>query len=71
MDIDAIEPDRDFVEVVEQAVDSCDALIAPIGKQCLTITDDAGLRRMPAIFGLSPHWSKLHACRAPQPCQMC
>ena len=46
MDIDAIEPGLDFVEVIEQAVGSCDALIALIGKQWLTITDDAGLRRL-------------------------
>jgi hypothetical protein len=46
MDIDAIEPGLDFVEVIEQAVGSCDALIALIGKHWLTITDDAGRRRL-------------------------
>jgi hypothetical protein len=46
MDIDTIEPGLDFVEVIEQAVGSCDALIALIGKQWLTITDDAGRRRL-------------------------
>jgi formylglycine-generating enzyme required for sulfatase activity len=44
MDIDTIEPGLDFVEAIEQAVGSCDALIALIGKQWLTITDDAGRR---------------------------
>jgi formylglycine-generating enzyme required for sulfatase activity len=44
MDIDTIEPGLDFVEVIEQAVDSCDALIALIGRQWLTIADDAGRR---------------------------
>lgn len=46
MDIDTIEPGLDFVEVIEQAVGSCDALIALIGKQWLTITDAAGQRRL-------------------------
>ena len=46
MDIDTIEPGLDFVEVIAQAVGSCDALIALIGKQWLTITDDAGRRRL-------------------------
>jgi TIR domain len=45
MDI-TIEPGLDFVEVIEQAVGSCDALIAVIGKQWLAITDDGGLRRL-------------------------
>jgi hypothetical protein len=46
MDIDTIEPGLDFVEVIGQAVGSCDALIALIGKQWLTLTDDAGRRRL-------------------------
>jgi hypothetical protein len=46
MDINTIEAGLDFVEVIEQAVGSCDVLIALIGKQWLTITDDAGLRRL-------------------------
>jgi len=37
MDIDAIEPGLDFVEVIEKAVGSCDVLIALIG--WLTIKD--------------------------------
>jgi formylglycine-generating enzyme required for sulfatase activity len=44
MDIDTIEPGLDFVEVIEKAVGSCDALIALIGRQWLTITDAAGRR---------------------------
>jgi formylglycine-generating enzyme required for sulfatase activity len=44
MDIDAIDPGLDFVEVIEQAVGSCDALIALIGRQWLTISDDSGRR---------------------------
>jgi TIR domain/Sel1 repeat len=46
MDIDTIEPGLDFAEVIEQAVSSCDALVALIGRQWLTITDDAGRRRL-------------------------
>src|SRR5437868_2808199 len=39
MDIDNIPVGRDFAEVIESAVSSCDVLIAIIGKQWLTITD--------------------------------
>jgi formylglycine-generating enzyme required for sulfatase activity len=46
MDIDTIEPGLDFVEVIEEAVGSCDALVALIGRQWLTITDEAGNRRL-------------------------
>jgi len=46
MDIDTIEPGLDFVEVIEQAVGSCDALLALIGRQWLTLTDDDGQRRL-------------------------
>jgi hypothetical protein len=83
MDIDTMEPGLDFVEVIEQAMGSCDALIALIGRQWLTITDDSGRRldnpetssgsksqrRLPAIFESSPRWSTPHACRAPQTCR--
>jgi hypothetical protein len=46
MDIDAIEPGVDFVEVIERAVSSCDVLVAVIGKQWLTVTDANGRRRL-------------------------
>ena len=46
MDINTIEPGLDFVEVIEQAVGQCDALIALIGKQWLTLSDDTGRRRL-------------------------
>jgi hypothetical protein len=46
MDINTIEPGLDFVEVIEQAVGSCDALVALIGRQWLTITDTSGQRRL-------------------------
>jgi formylglycine-generating enzyme required for sulfatase activity len=52
MDIDSLEPGRDFVEVIQKAVGSCDALLALIGKQWLTIADENGCRRidMPEDF---------------------
>lgn len=46
MDIDTLEPGADFVDVIEHAVGACDALIALIGKQWLTITDEQGRRRL-------------------------
>jgi cytoskeletal protein RodZ len=38
MDVDAIEPGQDFVTVIENAVGSCEILIAIIGKQWLSST---------------------------------
>lgn len=46
MDVDNIEPGLDFVEVLQQTVSSCDALIAVIGKQWLVTNDDEGHRRL-------------------------
>ena len=41
-DIDSIELGDDFVEVITTAVGSCDVLLALIGDQWLTITDEDG-----------------------------
>lgn len=46
MDIDTIEPGVDFVQVIEQAVSSCDVLIALVGRQWLTVADTTGHRRL-------------------------
>jgi tetratricopeptide (TPR) repeat protein len=46
MDIDAIEPGLDFVEVIQQAVLSCDVLITLIGRQWLTVADATGKPRL-------------------------
>ena len=46
MDINAIEPGMDFVEVIENAVGACDILIAIIGRQWLTIQDAFGRKRL-------------------------
>jgi hypothetical protein len=46
MDIDTIEPGEDFVEVLQNAVGSCQALIAVIGPDWLSIADEMGRRRL-------------------------
>ncbi len=46
MDVDAIRPGMNFVEVVEQAVGVCDRLIAVIGLEWLQASDTTGARRI-------------------------
>jgi hypothetical protein len=46
MDIDAIAPGLDFVEVIQHAVQSCDVLITLIGRQWLTVADATGQPRL-------------------------
>jgi TIR domain len=48
MDLDSIEAGRDFAEVIAQAVRSCAVLVALIGPQWATITDEQGHRRLDA-----------------------
>src|SRR5512133_639827 len=45
-DVDSIEPGEDFVERITRAGGSCDALLALIGPQWLTITNKKGQRRL-------------------------
>jgi hypothetical protein len=45
-DIDSIQLGDDFVEVITRAVGSCDVLLALIGNEWLTITDERGRRRL-------------------------
>ena len=45
-DIDSIQLGDDFVEVITSAVGSCDVLLALIGEQWLTITDEQGTARL-------------------------
>ena len=45
-DVDNIEPGEDFVERITASVGSCDVLLALIGLQWLTITDEEGRRRL-------------------------
>ncbi len=46
MDVDVIRPGLDFVDVVQEAVGSCDALIAVIGREWLGASDESGRRRL-------------------------
>jgi hypothetical protein len=46
MDVDAIEPGLDFVEVIQHAVQACDVLLALIGRQWLTVADATGQPRL-------------------------
>jgi len=45
-DVDSIEPGEDFIERITAAVSSCDVLLALIGPDWLTITDEEGRRRL-------------------------
>lgn len=45
-DVETIGLGVDFVEEIEKAVGSCDALLAVIGQQWLNIKDDDGCRRI-------------------------
>jgi len=45
-DVDSIELGDDFVQAITTAVGSCDVLLALIGDQWLTITDERGSRRL-------------------------
>jgi hypothetical protein len=46
MDLDSIEPGLDFAEVIEDAVTSSAVLMALIGRQWATLTDQDGARRL-------------------------
>jgi hypothetical protein len=46
MDVDTLPPGVDFVEAIERSVSSCDVLIALIGKNWLTSSDEEGQRRI-------------------------
>jgi len=46
MDIDTMKVGLDFVEQIENAVQSCDVLIAVIGKTWVNIQDEEGHRRL-------------------------
>lgn len=48
MDVTSISPGQDFAKAIEEAVSNCDVLLAIIGPQWLTMTDDAGERRLDA-----------------------
>lgn len=46
MDVDGIEPGRDFVEVLASNVQRCDVLLALVGRSWATISDANGARRL-------------------------
>ena len=46
MDLDSIEPGRDFAKAIEDAVNSSAVLVALIGRQWATLTDEDGARRL-------------------------
>lgn len=46
MDVSNIKPGDDFVDLIEDAVSSCDVLVALIGRQWLNISDENGRRRL-------------------------
>lgn len=46
MDVDSIQPGADFLKTLEEAVAVCDVLIAVIGPQWLTLSDESGGRRI-------------------------
>ncbi|MCA9914799.1 MAG: TIR domain-containing protein, partial [Anaerolineae bacterium] len=48
MDVTSISPGQDFVEALEEAISNCDVLLAIIGPQWLTLTDESGERRLDA-----------------------
>ena len=45
-DVDSIDPGDDFVDVITEAVGSCDVLLAVIGDQWLTVVGQDGRRRL-------------------------
>jgi hypothetical protein len=46
IDVDTIKAGVDFVDNIEEAVGSCDVLLAMIGAEWLTVTDKTGARRL-------------------------
>jgi hypothetical protein len=46
LDVDSIAPGLDFAEAIDRALGSCQVLLALIGHQWLTMTDENGRRRL-------------------------
>ncbi len=46
MDVDAIQPGRDFRRAIEESVQSCSVLLAMMGPTWLEVSDDRGGRRL-------------------------
>src|SRR5690348_7903487 len=46
MDLDSIDAGMNFAHVIREAIDSCAVLVAVIGRQWTTLTDEQGRRRL-------------------------
>lgn len=46
MDVDSIEPGRDFDQAIRKAIDDTSVMLAVIGPRWLTLTDETGRRRL-------------------------
>src|SRR5688572_9536630 len=46
MDVDRIQPGENFASVIERSVQNADVMLAVIGETWLTVTNDAGQRRL-------------------------
>jgi hypothetical protein len=83
MDVDGLKPGDDFIDVLQKTVGSCDVLIAVIGRNWLSIQDQAGHKRLtdPEDFvrleigtalerGIRsfPLWWEVHLCRKRRSC---
>ena len=49
MDLDSIKAGRDFAEVIREALDSSAVLVALIGRQWTTLTDEEGQRKLDSL----------------------
>ncbi len=50
MDVDSLQPGQDWVEVIEEAVNKSDVLLALIGPDWSGVRDDSGSRRLDNEF---------------------
>ena len=46
MDVDTVQPGLDYIQVVHEAIGTCDGLIAVIGREWLEASDATGVRRL-------------------------
>ncbi|MFB3092719.1 MAG: AAA family ATPase, partial [Dehalococcoidia bacterium] len=46
MDVDTVQPGLDYIQVVHEAIGTCDGLIAVIGREWLQASDATGVRRL-------------------------
>ena len=46
MDVTTLRPGENFVEAIRSTIEQCDVMLAVIGRQWLTTTDESGQRRL-------------------------